>query len=504
MAAFFGLLGLLWRWWLSGAGTPPTNSDEATMGLAALHIGAGRGLPVYFYGQHYMGTIEAYLAAPLVLLLGPTVTALRIVTLALYAAYLVLAFVFVRRVYSPGLAVLTVALLAFGADRTVKNQLIAGGGYPETPAMVLGLLLITWLLATRRWERPVAYAGWGLLFGLIAWNHWLPAPFLLGALVLLIAAKVFTARRALSAAAGFVVGLAPLLVDNLTAPLAQNSVSVFLGLNGAGSDASLWERLVGGVWLSVPLGMGLCAPGRCEAWSLWWSPVFLALVVVALVMAVSALRRRAAARRAAGAGPVSAEDRDDWARDAMSLVLLGAGLLSLLSYVRSPAAADTPIESARYLAVLLLVLPAALWPLWRRVRLGGARGALAAVPVAALALTMLAASASLLEVTGDYGRMRDDNAALLAGLRDRGYSYVHAGYWTCNWISYLSDEKVLCGVVGDDLNQGLNRYPSYWHERPQAWVAEAGSALDVKLAQQAGPPVFETGGYRVYPAPAQP
>ena len=43
------------------------------MGLAALHIARGEDFPVFFYGQEYMGTLEAYLAAPLVALFGPSV-----------------------------------------------------------------------------------------------------------------------------------------------------------------------------------------------------------------------------------------------------------------------------------------------------------------------------------------------------------------------------------------------------------------------------------------------
>src|SRR5204862_96146 len=63
---------------LIAVGAPPTNSDEATMGLAAVHIGAGHDQPVWFYGQAYMGTLEAYLAAPFVALFGPHTAVLRL------------------------------------------------------------------------------------------------------------------------------------------------------------------------------------------------------------------------------------------------------------------------------------------------------------------------------------------------------------------------------------------------------------------------------------------
>src|SRR4051812_15497414 len=41
------------------------NADEALPGLMALHIAAGRETPVFYYGQHYFGAVEAYLVAAL-------------------------------------------------------------------------------------------------------------------------------------------------------------------------------------------------------------------------------------------------------------------------------------------------------------------------------------------------------------------------------------------------------------------------------------------------------
>ncbi|MEH1015361.1 hypothetical protein V6U90_19880 [Micromonospora sp. CPCC 206060] len=538
LAVLLGAAGVGWRVWLTSVGTPPHNSDEATMGLAALHIGQGRELPVYFYGQHYMGTIEAYLAAPLVTVTGPSVYALRAPTILLYAAFLALMFALVRRLFSPGLAVLTVGLLALGSDRVVKNQLIAGGGYPETGPMVAGLLLLTYLLLIRPSRPWHAVAGWGLLLGLVAWNHWLPAPFLLGALLVLLTARILTVRTALAALGGFLAGVLPLLIDNVRAGADDNSVAVFLGLNGAGTDAALWDRIVGGAWLGLPLGMGLCAPSRCDGWSLWWGPAVVVLLVVATVHAIRGIRRTAGP---AGGGQGADEGhagpatiRPEAARHRLRLVLAGAGLLSLLSYVRSPAAADTPVESARYLSILALSLPAALWPLWRIVRhqlpdrlvRAGADATAdatvdaavdapvdatarrrrlratvpAALPIVALAATMSAATVSVVGQVPEYTAMRDQQEQLLAALDDAGLTYVHGEYWTCNWITYLSGERTVCGVIDDRLGRGFNRYPAYWRPDAQAQVAVIGSPMDAELARRSPGRVPQSvAGYHIYP-----
>ncbi|MER6594457.1 DUF423 domain-containing protein, partial [Micromonospora purpureochromogenes] len=167
LALLVGLAGVGYRLALLLGDTPRTNSDEATMGLAALHIARGEDFPVFFYGQAYMGALEAYLAAPLVASAGPSVLALRLPLLALYALFLLLSWRLTRRLGGDRwFALLVVGLLALGADRIVKNQLIAGGGYPELNPIGAGLALLTLDLVTgrpagRRWRR----AGCGVLAG---------------------------------------------------------------------------------------------------------------------------------------------------------------------------------------------------------------------------------------------------------------------------------------------------------------------------------------------------
>ena len=60
------------------------DGDEALVGIQAEQIAAGAAhpLPVFFPGQPYMGALEAYLAAGVFRLVGPSVPALRLVPLA--------------------------------------------------------------------------------------------------------------------------------------------------------------------------------------------------------------------------------------------------------------------------------------------------------------------------------------------------------------------------------------------------------------------------------------
>ncbi|MFD0788373.1 hypothetical protein ACFQZ8_31045, partial [Micromonospora azadirachtae] len=176
------LAGVGYRITLLAFDAPPTNSDEATMGLAALHIARGQDFPIWFYGQSYMGTLEAYLAAPVLAVTGPSVFGLRIVTVALYALFVLLAWRLTLRLTGDRwFALLLVALLAFGSDRIVKNQLIAGGGYPEMNPAGVALALLTYDLCTgRSGHRLPRWAAWGLLAGLMLWVDPLVLPYVAG------------------------------------------------------------------------------------------------------------------------------------------------------------------------------------------------------------------------------------------------------------------------------------------------------------------------------------
>jgi hypothetical protein len=62
------------------------DSDEGTMGIMGLDIAYRGATPVFFYGQNYVGALEAYLAAPMFYLFGPTGFALHCGLLLIYAS----------------------------------------------------------------------------------------------------------------------------------------------------------------------------------------------------------------------------------------------------------------------------------------------------------------------------------------------------------------------------------------------------------------------------------
>ncbi|MFI6266707.1 ArnT family glycosyltransferase [Micromonospora sp. NPDC051006] len=509
VALLLGLAGVGYRLVLTLLTVPASNSDEATFGLAALHIAQGRSHPVFLYGQRYMGMLESYLAAPLIAVAGPSWPVLRLPMLVLYALFLYLIYRLIRRICSPWFATLVVGLLTVGPERVVRDQLTVVGGRPEVKAAVLLMLLIAVGLAAgtiRR--RRLAVGLFGLLAGVSVWSDWLIVPYLAVAGLLL----VYAARRELLGwagallLAGFVVGVAPMIRDNLYAPPGEDSLSVLRRISSGEGPVPGWPpRVRGGLLEGVPLATGLCPVDGCARWQEWFGVLYPLLLVVAAALALVAYRRAAGGPSERRIGPVT------------HLALVAGAALTLLSYVRSPLAATEPLSNARYLSVLQISLPAVLWPLWLAAvacwrgtvgALGRLAGAVATALLAGLAATAVAATV-LFVGTGVAAAREEERGArkLAAALRADGPREVYGDYWTCNRLVFNTAEEVVCGVLADNLSPGQNRYPPYWRQVGRAdrpgYVVEIDSVAEFRLRRLLGDrldatPVREIGGYRVY------
>ena len=73
---------------LLALGALPFNADEAVVALMARHILQGE-RPIFFYGQAYMGSLDAFLVAGGFLLLGQQVWVIRLVQALLYGGLII-------------------------------------------------------------------------------------------------------------------------------------------------------------------------------------------------------------------------------------------------------------------------------------------------------------------------------------------------------------------------------------------------------------------------------
>jgi hypothetical protein len=126
------------------------DSDQALIGLMAKHLVEGRALPLFFYGQEYLLAIEAWLAAPLMMVFGSSVLVLRatVVLLNMVGAVLLVALL----VKDGGLPRWT-ALLA--ASPFVMAGFVTGANLVETTGSNVEpflWVLLAWMLR----DRPLA------------------------------------------------------------------------------------------------------------------------------------------------------------------------------------------------------------------------------------------------------------------------------------------------------------------------------------------------------------
>ncbi|HYA99176.1 MAG TPA: hypothetical protein VED37_03045, partial [Ktedonobacteraceae bacterium] len=109
------VVATLLRLVLIAQGWPHTNADEGTMGIMGLHIAYNGEHPIFFYGQHYMGTLEAYIAAMFFHLFGASVFTLRLGPVLMFALFLTNMYLLGSLLYSKKLALITLVLLTLGS-----------------------------------------------------------------------------------------------------------------------------------------------------------------------------------------------------------------------------------------------------------------------------------------------------------------------------------------------------------------------------------------------------
>src|SRR6266516_2131166 len=177
------LLAFILRMWLVIRTHGLVDGDEAMVGIQAEHILRGEH-PIYFYGQAYMGSLEAYVMAVLFALGGASVWMLRAepTLLSLLVVYLTwrLAGALAETAQLPPLSrqlFQTMAAL-FAAVPPLYDtvlELRTLGGYIEIFVLMLLLLLSAFQL-TQRWhagasskELALRWGGIGFIVGLGFW-----------------------------------------------------------------------------------------------------------------------------------------------------------------------------------------------------------------------------------------------------------------------------------------------------------------------------------------------
>ncbi len=425
--------------WLLIAEAVPFNADEAVVGLMARHILAGR-WPTFFYGQAYMGSLDATLVAGVFALLGPSVTGIRLVQIALYAGTVLTTMMLARRVTgSQGAALVTGLLMAVPTLNVTLYSTASLGGYGE--ALLIGnlLFLLALRIANGKWGKAWPWVLWGLLAGLGFWAFGLT-------LIYIIPTGMFLARTAWQrreegqiprnlalAAAAALVGGAPWLIwawgRGLGPLLAELMGSAIAGATPGEPLRAVLSHIVNLLLFGVTVTFGLRPP-----WAV--RPLAVALLPLAVLFWIAAL---AGIR---GWPPRSGQARVAWR------LMMGMVATLLIGFVLTPFGAD---PSGRYFVPLWIPLAIVgggfVAGLWGRGRRSLAVAGLLGILIFHLWGTVEAARRQPPGITTQFDPVtwidHSYDEALVSFLQEQGETRGYTNYWVAYPLAFLSDEELI-------------------------------------------------------------
>jgi 4-amino-4-deoxy-L-arabinose transferase-like glycosyltransferase len=423
----------------------PFNADEAIVALMARHIRQGE-RPWFFYGQAYMGSLDAHLVAGAFSLIGESVLAVRVVQIILFAGTLLTSYVVARRfTSSPHTGLLTILLLAFPPVLLTLYTTVSLGGYGET--LLIGNLLL-WLghrLGYEDRDRHWLWLAWGLIAGLGFWAFGLVLVYAIPTGLWLLwhilddskkeTESRFTlyALRLPLATLGFAIGSLPWWLGNLGQ--VDAGVAELLGTavrstaTAGGFAANLGARALNFVVLGLPALFGLRFPWSVHGPPLWPGVPALALTLGGLGFALRRCRE---------------------ARPGYVLLWGICGTL-FLGFVLTPFGGD---PSGRYFLPLYLPLSIftadALTELRERIAHWAGRWAwllLAAVVAFNLVGTTQAALNNPPGLNTQFDPISQvDHSAydeLISFLRAHGATCGYTNYWVAYPLAFLSHEEIV-------------------------------------------------------------
>ena len=397
------------------------DSDEAITGLMARHILHGH-LPIWLYGIHYQGSIEAYSTAVLFTLFGATPLMLKVSPFCWFCGFVYVHYLLARELSDPARARLSTLLVAVSPAFLTVWSLGLTGTYMSLLFLGTLALLLTVKLS-KAGASTSRLALLGFVMGLAWWTFPLAVAYIAPILLILVLELGMTlvSRSGGAFVLGFLIGSLPFWPYNLT----HNFASLFVRAEIPHATASLRMAVSGLFRRALPIVLGARqAHGASDLFPLG-SVVALAVFVGGAVMA---LRRQLADRRAHA--PL----------DGRALLMAVFGWTIVL-FVASGFGynADEPRYLIPLYSVLYIVLLAGFD---RRQHQLALAGVLLAVNLGGT----LHPSISLVTPLNS-----ESNDALIAFLRSHHIRTAYAPYWTAYRLSFESKEEIICTPPTDDL-----------------------------------------------------
>jgi hypothetical protein len=457
-------LGIALRVWILSGPLGEVEADESVVGLMALHIQAGE-FPAFYWGQPYLGSLEAYLVAAAFALAGPSNLVLKAVPGLAYLAFVLLVFLGARGDFGDRVALLSALYLALPPSFLAFWSLKARGGYVELLAIGQALIFLAPWAARPGRRLALKFGLAAFIAGLLLWTHVMGLVYVLpvGAYLLLRLGRRLLGAPLLAGLAGGLLGLAPALIYNL-----RHGWETFASLSGGGSSQQAFQdNLVALAQIGLPVMVGLGQatsspllfaqdwPKRPGSWP-WVPPLLLTLLIVALIPSLPS-----------GLAPVRRTG------ERQTTAFFGIAVLVLTPILASLGRFGELVAEPRYALPLYSSVPLFVAALTRRlgrdrrvgatrwVALSRARHAwrllLGCGVLAINAYSLLTADPRLNLPTTAGASTQATRAELLGYLEAHALHEMYTDYWLAYPLMFESREGVLASVSSG----GYNRFAPY-------------------------------------------
>jgi len=194
--------------------------DAVIIARMANDIATGVEFPLVYYGQNYMGSVEAWITAPLFMVTGPTWWGVSFAPLLVSTLGVIPFYLLGSAIRGPRAGLIAAAFWAITPYVATIYNVTPRGCYPE---VVCGGTLLLWY-ATQKWKGEKfgalgAFAT-GLLSGLLLWTSVLSAPYVatLAIFVFLSGWRRPWNREIAGGVAGLAIGLIPYIMSKSFIP----------------------------------------------------------------------------------------------------------------------------------------------------------------------------------------------------------------------------------------------------------------------------------------------
>jgi hypothetical protein len=416
----------------------PFNADEAIVGLMARHILDGH-WPTFFYGQAYMGSLDASLVALAMVVFGKQVFAIRIVQVLLYAGTVVTTMVLGWKIYRSRWAGWVAGMLmAIPSVNVTLYTTVSLGGYGE--ALLIGnLILLLTLNIDESPTSPHLYVLWGALAGLGFWTFGLTLIYSLpcGIFILWKASRHLRQRQAIfrlvllsiAAAIGALPWIVWAVVHGPGQLLEELMGSAIAGASSGTPPGVILSRIRYFILLGTSVIFGLRPPWEARWLALPLLPFALGFWLVVSVTTFSGMKRSGS-------------------RQVGKLLLLGVCVCLVVGYVLTPFGAD---PSGRYfipLAVPMSLFAAEFLIKWKpAIRKSWCVVLVLGILSYNLWGSLQAAVRNPPGITTQFNSVtwvdHQYDKTLIEFLTQQGEMRGYSNYWVAYPLAFLSEERLI-------------------------------------------------------------